>query len=83
MKIIAVYDSSGSILAAVVDDGKPDMPRPVPDHGTQKVGTFRIPESISSLPIEQICTTYRINSSTGTLEQFSGNAKRGKRQKSR
>lgn len=66
MKITAIYDSAGVIIAAVIDDGKYDSPRPVPTAGTQ-VGTFEVPESARSLALDEICTTHRVDCKCGAL----------------
>jgi hypothetical protein len=65
MKIIAVYDSDGRILAAVMDDGY-GGPRPVPAEGTQ-VGTFNVSAEVHSLGLEEICTRFRIDSKSQDL----------------
>jgi hypothetical protein len=66
MKIIAVYDNEGRILAAVMDDGKYRGPRPVPAEGTHG-GTFEVPASVHSLSLEEICTTFRVDPKSKTL----------------
>jgi hypothetical protein len=66
MKITAVYDNDGRILAAVMDDGKYDGPRPVPAEGMQG-GTFDLPASANSLGLEEICTTFRVDAKSKSL----------------
>jgi hypothetical protein len=66
MKITAVYDGEGRILGAVIDDGKYDSPRPVPTEGMQ-LGTFDVPASVSSLALDEICTTFRVDPKSMSL----------------
>ncbi len=61
MKITAVYDREGTILGAVIDDERYDGPRPVPIDGMQ-VGKFEVPTSVRSFALDEICTTFRVNS---------------------
>jgi hypothetical protein len=65
MKIIAVYNDAGLILAAAVDDKKRG-PRPVPSDSTHS-GTFEVPESARSLGLEEICTTFHVDAKSKTL----------------
>lgn len=69
MKIIAAYDSEGRILAAMIDEGY-EGPRPVSDEGIQ-VGTFDVDtldmSADNSLGLEEICTTFRIDSKSQAL----------------
>ena len=60
MKITALYDSEGIILAGVVDDGRYDLPRPKPQDG-QQVGTFDVPPTFAALALDEICTTFRVD----------------------
>jgi hypothetical protein len=66
MKITALYDGDGHILAAVVDNGEYDIPRPVAGEG-QKSGTFEVPQSAETLSLEQICTTFRVDPTSNRL----------------
>lgn len=60
MKITAVYDDSGRILAGIIDDGKYDGPRPVADQRTHE-GSFELPAAASKLSLEEICTTFKVD----------------------
>lgn len=69
MKITAVYDSEGRILGAIIDDEKYDGPRPAPTQDMQ-VGTFDVPASVSSLDLNEICTTFRVDSRSNSLSKL-------------
>lgn len=60
MKITALYDGDGRILAGIVDDGKYDGPRPVADKTTH-IATFEVPLESAKLSLEQICLTHRVD----------------------
>lgn len=66
MKISVVYDDSGRILMGIVDDGKYDSPRPIPDKKTHG-GTFDVPLEIQKSSLEEICTTYRVDRDSNRL----------------
>ena len=67
MKIIAAYDESGRILAAIEDDGRDDSPRPLEGEG-MKVGSFEVPSELYSRSLEEICTSTRVDVSTNRLK---------------
>jgi hypothetical protein len=71
MKMTAVYDDGGRILAAIIDDGKYDGPRPVADDKTHS-GTFEVPAEAARLSLEELCTTYRIDPSASQLTRRKG-----------
>jgi hypothetical protein len=60
MKITAVYDEDGRIVAAVVDDGRDDSPRPVPRDG-MRIGSFEVPSALHDRPLDEICTSMRVD----------------------
>ncbi len=62
MKIVALYNVEGHILAAVVDDDNHKGPklRPVASHGTT-LGTFEVPETAVKLPLGEVCANYKID----------------------
>jgi hypothetical protein len=72
MKITAVYDNEGTILAAVIDDGRYDLPRPVPMDG-QQGGTFDLPPatqaaaSVTAPSLADICTTFKVDPKSMSL----------------
>jgi hypothetical protein len=66
MKITAVYDRKGNILGAVVDDGNYNTPRPLATDGMQ-VGTFIVPDSVSSFALDEICLSFRVDSKSKAL----------------
>lgn len=67
MRLIALYDADGRILAAagITDEGTPG-PVPVAGEGTE-VGTFDVPESLSELPLDEICNRLRVDSQSKRL----------------
>ena len=68
MKIIAAFDESGRILAAIVDDGRDDSPRPMPGNGV-RVGSFDLPLDSYSRSLEEICTSMRVDPSENRLAE--------------
>lgn len=66
MKIATVYDNDGRILAAVMDDGTYDGPRPVADRKSH-AGVFDLPATEAKLTLAEICTRYRIDRKTSGL----------------
>lgn len=71
MKISAVYDNDGRILMGIIDDGKYDSPRPVPDKKTYG-GTFEVPATDDKLSLEEICTTFRVDRTANRLMRGKG-----------
>ena len=70
MKITAVFDKDGRILAGVIDDEKYDGPRPMPTEGTQ-AGTFDVPASDNALGLEEICKSFRVDAKSKSLKRHS------------
>ncbi|MBO4209990.1 hypothetical protein [Micromonospora echinofusca] len=66
MRITAVYDADGVILAAVVDTGQDDHPVPVASEGTE-VGTFDVPRHAAGSRLDEICTSYRVDPGSRSL----------------
>ena len=64
MKITALYDADGLILAAVESTGRYDHPVPVASEGTE-VGTFEVPteptEEGAESRLEEICLSHRVD----------------------
>jgi hypothetical protein len=63
MKIIALHDEKGAILAAVeVDSASSGGPVPVPvaAPGTS-VDTFDVPASVHGYSLEEVCTQFRVD----------------------
>jgi hypothetical protein len=60
MRIIALYDADGRILAAAAIEGHYRGPVPVASEGTE-VGMFDVPESASVLRLDEICTLHRVD----------------------
>jgi hypothetical protein len=60
MKIIALHNSEGRILAAAVIDGQYNGPVPVASAGTT-VGMFDVPASSSELPLDEIAKNFRVD----------------------
>ena len=76
MKITALYNSRGAILAAapVVDDtyrGPGRGPVPVASRGA-KVGVFDVPESLSKRPLDEICTSLKVDVRSKRLVEGKG-----------
>ena len=69
MKITALYNTSGAILAAVETNESYDGPIVVPvasRRGT-KVSVFEVPEFVSKLRIDEICMSLRVDVRSGRL----------------
>lgn len=60
MKITAVFDNEGTILAAVMENEEYDGPKPEPAEGMHS-GTFDVPASADVLGLEEICSTFRVD----------------------
>jgi len=83
MKITALYNNRGAILAAApVDDaykGPGRGPVPVASRGA-KVGVFDVPESLSKRPLNEICTSLKVDARSKRLVETKG-SKTGKSSK--
>jgi hypothetical protein len=66
MRITALYDPNGVILAAVAVDDAYDGPVPVASEGTE-VGTFDVPTSVGELPLDELCVRHRIDTESRQL----------------
>lgn len=71
MKIATVYDDNGRILMAIIDDGKNDSPRPIPDRRSHG-GTFEVPSALEKATLEEICTTCLVDRDTNQLMRGRG-----------
>jgi hypothetical protein len=60
MKITALYDADGLILAAVESTGRYDHPVPVASEGTE-VGTFDVPTEAAESRLDEICLSHRVD----------------------
>lgn len=60
MRLAALYDPRGSIVAAVVVVAGEDGPRPVPTHDL-RLHEFEIPESHRSLRLDEMCRRLRVD----------------------
>jgi hypothetical protein len=70
MRIEAVYDDAGSIMAAIIVPSEDESyPRPVPSE-TQSVGKFEVPDELADTPLDVICTTFRVDTNRGRLAPF-------------
>jgi hypothetical protein len=78
MKIMALHNSKGRILAAVVIDGQYNGPIPVASANTA-VGTFEVPASFSRLPLDEIAKNLRVDARLGRL--VDAKSAKGKRSK--
>ena len=66
MKITALYDAEGVILAAVEYTGRNDHPVPVAS-ADKKVGTFDVPASAAKSRLDEICTSFRVDPASRRL----------------
>jgi hypothetical protein len=66
MRIMALHNSEGQILAAVVVDGQYNGPVPVPSEGTT-LGTFDVPASFNKLPLDEIAKNLRVDAVSRSL----------------
>jgi hypothetical protein len=62
MKILALYNAEGHILAAVIEDDNHKGPklRPVAPHGAT-LGTFEVPEQARKHSLSEICANHKID----------------------
>ena len=62
MKIVALHNAEGHILAAVIedDDHKGPKLRPVPPPGAT-LGTFEVPEPARKHTLSEICANHKID----------------------
>jgi hypothetical protein len=68
VRIEAVHDATGVIVAAIAfaNDDDSQRPRPVADDG-QFVGVFDVPDEYAKTPLDVLCTTLRVDVHRGTL----------------
>jgi hypothetical protein len=69
MKITALYNNQGVILAAVVavEEGYNEtFVVPEASEGSE-VGTFEVPESLSKLRLDEVCTRLRVDAGSKRL----------------
>jgi hypothetical protein len=66
MKILAIYDSDGNIVAAVRTEAGYDGPVPVPGEGHGS-GEFDVPASARELDFHEMCTTFRVDTTERRL----------------
>jgi hypothetical protein len=70
MKLTALYDAEGTIIAGVFQPtGQYDRPVPVPvaSDRNSSVGTFDIPASASKLSLEDLCLSFRVDHASKSL----------------
>lgn len=60
MKLTALYDPGGVILAAVAGTGRHDDPATAASEG-HEVGTFELPPSAAHLNLDEICHAFRVD----------------------
>ncbi|HEV7562595.1 MAG TPA: hypothetical protein VGO24_03755 [Solirubrobacterales bacterium] len=60
MRIAALYDAHGRILAAAPIDEERGGPVPVATEGTE-VHTFEVPENAARMRLDEICTSFRVD----------------------
>ncbi|MEU5973765.1 hypothetical protein [Streptomyces sp. NPDC047315] len=67
MKLTALYDADGKILAAVEETGRYDHPVPVATKDGTAVGTFEVPEGVREAGLYEICTSLRVDAGVTRL----------------
>jgi hypothetical protein len=74
MKITAVYDRQGKILAAaIVDD---DMSGPIPQASKgSKAATFEVPQHLRDLGLHELCSGHRIDAKKTQLVEMKQSTK--------
>jgi hypothetical protein len=83
MKITAVYNREGKILAAAIVDDDMKGPVPMASKGT-KAGTFEVPVGLRGLELHQLCYGHRIDVRESLLVEMKQSSKRAtKKKKSR
>lgn len=73
MKLEAVFDAKGTIVAAILFEGDESRPRPVPSKG-QSVGVFDVPERCAKIPLRELCMSMRIDRKGGQLVDLHPNS---------
>jgi hypothetical protein len=66
MKINAVYDREGRILAASVSGGDYDGPTPVPGEDEQ-AATLEVPDAFAKSTLEEVCLGLRVDPNSNSL----------------
>jgi hypothetical protein len=66
MRITAVYDADGTILAAVVTGPDYAGPVPVPADGAE-LGEFDVPDPAAEMRLDEICSGFRVDRSDKRL----------------
>lgn len=61
MKITALYDENGTILAAAVHTGRYDDPVPVASTPGTKVATFDVPAEAAHSRLDEICLSHQVD----------------------
>jgi len=83
MKITAVYNRAGRILAAAIVDGDGGGPIPLASKGT-KAGTFEVPLASRELGLVKLCSSHRIDARASRLVEMKQSGKKAtKKKKSR
>lgn len=60
MRITAVFDADGTILAAVPTDPDYIGPVPAPPEGTE-VEEFDVPDSATEMQLDELCAGFRVD----------------------
>lgn len=61
MKITALYDENGVILAAAEHTGRYNHPVPVASKAGTKVGTFDVPAEVAHSRLDEICLSHQVD----------------------
>jgi hypothetical protein len=75
MKITALYDQKGRILAATVVRDDMNGPVPVATKGS-KLGTFEVPLALRDLELHELCFGHRIDARGNRLVEVKQRSKK-------
>jgi hypothetical protein len=75
MKITALYNKTGRILAAAVVRDDMKGPVPVASKGS-KVGTFEVPLALRHLELHHLCSGHRIDTRGNRLVELKQSSKK-------
>ena len=83
MKITAVYNRAGKIVAAAVVSDERGGPIPVASKGV-KSGVFEVPEALRDLELHTLCSSHRIDTrKRGLVTMKQSSTEATKKRKSR
>ncbi len=80
MKITALYNQTGRILAATFVRDDTNGPVPVAGKGS-KVGTFEVPLALRDLELHKLCSGHRIDTRRNRLVEVKQSSKKATKKK--